>query len=228
VSAPAAGVARVGPVYTPPDGDDADTARPSPRPPPEAAYDPARPRSCSTPTWPTRPPTASTGLSTSAHTMTARNAPSIPAQYPKGLLQVRLTPELRAPAAPAGRTARAEAVPGVVPSRHRRSPGDAGPRTSGHEKHQAAADSDGGNIRNGTRSKTVLTEATGRRRQLQSGRSLSRHRIAPWNTPGRSSPFVWLEIGFWQHAAKSTYSPLPLSEVDAFWTQSDAIQTFSR
>lgn len=31
----------------------------------------------------------------------------------------------------------------------------------GHEKHQASSDRDGGNIRNGTRSKTVLTEATG-------------------------------------------------------------------
>ena len=31
----------------------------------------------------------------------------------------------------------------------------------GHEKHQAAPDRDSGNIRNGTRSKTVLTEATG-------------------------------------------------------------------
>ena len=31
----------------------------------------------------------------------------------------------------------------------------------GHEKHQAPSDRDGGNIRNGTRSKTVLTEATG-------------------------------------------------------------------
>ncbi|WP_375401403.1 IS256 family transposase [uncultured Amnibacterium sp.] len=31
----------------------------------------------------------------------------------------------------------------------------------GHEKHQAASDREGGNIRNGTRPKTVLTEATG-------------------------------------------------------------------
>ena len=31
----------------------------------------------------------------------------------------------------------------------------------GHEKHQALSDRDGGNIRNGTRPKTVLTEATG-------------------------------------------------------------------
>lgn len=31
----------------------------------------------------------------------------------------------------------------------------------GHEKHQAPSDRDGGNIRNGTRAKTVLTEATG-------------------------------------------------------------------
>jgi transposase-like protein len=31
----------------------------------------------------------------------------------------------------------------------------------GHEKYQAPSDRDGGNIRNGTRPKTVLTEATG-------------------------------------------------------------------